>query len=216
MHTLLRIPVSRRGEDSHSLELLERFTESFQRQHSETVVVDRDPFLIPHLDTLELKAGRTNLADLTPELREAFALASEVTDELLNASAVVIATPMFNWGPPSALKAWFDRVINKRTFYRETPALAGLPVTAIIASGGAYTKPDMRQHDSLRPLLRECFSRMGTDDLTFIDCEPTGPIDRGIVDRDHPESGFTTASAAIDEAAARCGSAAAAAELPAL
>lgn len=42
MHTLLRIPVSRRGEDSHSLELLERFTESFQRQHAETVVVDRD------------------------------------------------------------------------------------------------------------------------------------------------------------------------------
>ena len=176
-------------------------------------MVDRDPFAIPHLDALEVTAGRTAPEDFTPELKQAFALADELTDELVTASALVIATPMFNWGPPSALKAWIDRVINKRTFYRESPALEGLPVTVIIASGGKYTTPAMSIHDSLRPLLRECFSRIGTDDLVFVDCEPTGPIDRGAIDRDDPESGFSQALAEVGSAAARIGSAAAASEL---
>lgn len=213
MANLLRIPVSRRGSDSYSLELLNSFTESFCRQHPGVSVIDRDPFLIPHLDLFELQAGRTSPEDFTPELAEAFELADELTDELLKASAVVIATPMFNWGPPSALKAWIDRIINKRTFYRDTPALAGLPVTAIIASGGTYTSEAMKQHDNLRPLLRECFSRIGTDDLIFVDCELTGAIDRGAVERHDPASGLSLALGEIDAAAARIGSAAAASEL---
>ena len=212
MANLLRIPVSRRGEDSYSLQLLDVFTQSFGQQHSDVVTVDRDPFAIPHLDAIAATAGRTAPDDFTPELKHAFALADELTDELVTAAAVVIATPMFNWGPPSALKAWIDRVINKRTFYRESPALAGLPVTVIVASGGKYTTPEMSAHDSLGPLLRQCFSRIGTDDLVFIDCEPTGPIDHGAIDRDDPQSGFAQALAGIDSAAARIGSAAAAAE----
>lgn len=46
---------------------------------------------------------------------EAWKLADELTTEICNASAIAIATPLFNWGPPSALKAYIDRIVNVRT-----------------------------------------------------------------------------------------------------
>ena len=185
--------------------MLEEFTDRFRAEHPQVGVVDRSVQEIPHLDALAVTAGRTQVADHTPELAEAFSLARVLTDEVLHSSAIVVATPMYNWGPPSALKAWLDRIVNTETFYRPTPALVGIPITFIIASGGRYTTPEMSRHDNLRPLLVECFTRMGSDpsDLVFVDCDPTGPLDRGHLDHLDEDSGWVQALAQADDAALR-------------
>ena len=122
---------------------------------------------------------------------------------MIGSSALVVATPMYNWGPPSSLKAWIDRIINVKTFYQQSGALSDLPVTFIISSGGLYSEGENMKHDFLRPLLDECFTRIGVQDLVFINCDPAGPMDRGMVDSDSPDSAYAKALRQIPQAVSR-------------
>ncbi|TVP42995.1 MAG: FMN-dependent NADH-azoreductase [Halomonas sp.] len=51
----------------------------------------------------------------SPEQREKLALSDQLFDELAQADIILISTPMYNYGMPAPLKAWFDQVmrINK-------------------------------------------------------------------------------------------------------
>ena len=64
--------------------MLSRSSLSFplQARHPGLAVKTRDTFDIPHLNYEELEAGRKAVASHTPEERAAFALASELTDEV--------------------------------------------------------------------------------------------------------------------------------------
>jgi FMN-dependent NADH-azoreductase len=124
-----------RGPKSWTRLLLSKFTQAFLASHPSHRVVTREVQSIPHLDFEALEAGRTDQKLHTPEQQRAFALANELTDELVNADAIIISTPMYNWSLPSALKAWVDRVVNCRTFYQRTDTTAKIPVTFIVVSG---------------------------------------------------------------------------------
>jgi len=200
---LLSVTNSTRQEQSWSNRVLAAFLESFAQQHPGVGLRERSTLNIPHLDLPAQRAGRIPVDAMTPDEAEAFALAAELTAEVEQASAVVIATPMYNWGPPSSLKAWLDHLVNVQTFYQPTGALAGLPVTCIVASGGLYSEGANVEHDHLRPLLGEIFSRIGVTDVAFVNCDPTGPLDRGVLSPSDPTSGFTRALAQVSAAAAR-------------
>jgi FMN-dependent NADH-azoreductase len=203
MGYLLSLHTSTREEKSFSNQLLAEFEASFASQHPGSTKVSRFTGEIPHLDFDAQEAGRVPASKQDARQQQAFALASELTDELCNASALVIATPMYNWGPPSSLKAWIDRIINVRTFYQNSGELAELPVTVIISSGGLYSEGENAKHDFLRPLLVECFSRIGVRDLQFVNCDPAGPMEYGRIDQASPESGYSKALAQIPAAASR-------------
>ncbi len=193
MAYLLSVNTSTRGENSWSNKLLLEFEQQFLSAHTGVSVTSRFTGDVPHLDFAAQSAGRTPMDKQTPEDVVAFALAQKLTDEVLGAAALVVATPMYNWGPPSSLKAWIDRIVNVNTFYQQTGALADLPVTFIISSGGLYSEGENSKHDFLRPLLDECFTRIGVQDIAFVNCDPAGPMDRGIVDAQSPESAYTKA-----------------------
>jgi FMN-dependent NADH-azoreductase len=203
MTYLLSLSSSTRGEDSWSNRLLADFEEQFVSGHPGAEIKRRFTGDIPHLDFEAQQAGRIPVDRQTQEQAQAFALANELTEELLASSALVIATPMYNWGPPSSLKAWIDRIINVKTFYQQTGALADLPVSIIIASGGLYSEGENAKHDFLRPLLVECFTRIGVQDIQFINCDPAGPLDRGLVDANSDSSAYSKAKRAIPAAALR-------------
>jgi FMN-dependent NADH-azoreductase len=200
---LLSINSSTRGESSWSSKLLIEFESQFTSLHSGVEIRRRFTGDIPHLDFAAQSAGRTPVEKHTTTDSTAFNLANELTDELLNATALVVATPMYNWGPPSSLKAWIDRIINVRTFYQQSGALSDLPVTFIIASGGLYSEGENAKHDFLRPLLIECFTRIGVADIAFVNCDPAGQLDRGIISPDAPESAYSKALSQIPSAVAR-------------
>jgi FMN-dependent NADH-azoreductase len=203
MTYLLSLHASTRQNESFSNRILADFENQFFALHPQSDKVSRFLGEIPHLDFDAQQAGRLALEKHDERLRSAFALANELTDELLSASALVIATPMYNWGPPSSLKAWIDRVINTRTFYQSTDQLADLPVSVIISSGGLYSEGENAKHDFLRPWLLECFSRIGVRDLTFINCDPAGPMEYGRIDPSSSESGLSKALRQVPEAAKR-------------
>ena len=203
MSYLLSLHASTRKEKSFSNQLLAEFEASFHSQHPGLSTRSRFLGDIPHLDFEAQAAGRVPEAKQDAAQQQAFALARELTDELCNASALVIATPMYNWGPPSSLKAWIDRIINVRTFYQNTGELIDLPVTVIISSGGLYSEGENTKHDFLRPLLVECFSRIGVRDLQFVNCDPAGPMEYGRIDQSDPLSGYSKALKQVPAAASR-------------
>jgi FMN-dependent NADH-azoreductase len=203
MSQLLSIHVSTRGDESFSNRLLAQFEKQFLSEHPELQLKSRFTGEIPHLDFEAQLAGRIPVEKQDSIQSKAFSLANELTEELLEASALVIATPMYNWGPPSSLKAWFDRIINTRTFYQNSGILSGLPATVIISSGGLYSEGENAKHDFLRPWLLECFGRLGMQDVMFIDCDPAGPMEYGRVDPEASDSGFSKALRQIPAAVLR-------------
>jgi FMN-dependent NADH-azoreductase len=203
MSYLLSVTASTRGEESWSNKVLAEFEREFLALHPGAEIKRRFAGDVPHLDFAAQKAGRIPVERQSPEDVAAFALAHELTEELIGASALVIATPMYNWGPPSSLKAWIDRIVNIKTFYQQTGALADLPVTVIIASGGLYSEGENMKHDFLRPLLDEVFTRIGVQDISFVNCDPAGPLDRVPGALDAPGNAYAKALAQVPAAAAR-------------
>ncbi len=203
MSYFLSVNTSTRGEDSWSNKVQAEFEREFSARHSGVAIKRRFAGDIPHLDFAAQKAGRIPVERQSPDDVAAFALASELTDELIGASALVIATPMYNWGPPSSLKAWIDRIVNVKTFYQQTGALADLPVTVIIASGGLYSEGENMKHDFLRPLLDEVFTRIGVQDIMFVNCDPAGPLDRVPGALDAPGNAYAKALSQVPAAATR-------------
>jgi len=59
------------------------------------------------------------------------------------------------------------------------------------------------KHDFLRPLLDECFTRIGIQDITFVNCDPAGPMDRGMIYVYDTTSGYSKALKQIPAAALR-------------
>ena len=203
MSYLLSVTASTRGEDSWSNRVLAEFEREFDARHGGVQIKHRYAGDVPHLDFAAQRAGRIPVERQTPDDVAAFALAHELTEELIGASALAIATPMYNWGQPSSLKAWIDRIVNVKTFYQQTGALADLPVTVIIASGGLYSEGENVKHDFLRPLLDEVFTRIGVQDLMFVNCDPAGPLDRVPGALDAPGNAYAKALAQVPAAAAR-------------
>jgi FMN-dependent NADH-azoreductase len=68
----------------------------------------------------------------TPAQRAAWAVVAPLLDELVTADVVLVATPMYNYSVPAALKAWIDQV----TFPRMS--LAGTRFVVVCARGGTY------------------------------------------------------------------------------
>ena len=76
------------------------------------------------------------------------------------------------------------------------------PDTIFIDYANPY-RPPADGHDHLHPLVTECFTRSSVRDIVFVNCDPTGSMDRGILSPESPESGWQQALAALPGAAAR-------------
>lgn len=132
--TILKIDSSITGESSVSRKLTSAILDQLVAQDPNATVVNRDLAAEP-LDHLTLAA----FGDST------------VLDEFLAADTVVIGAPMYNFGVPSQLKAWIDRIaVAGKTFrYTETgpEGLAGdKRVIVAISRGGFYDEGGALEH----------------------------------------------------------------------
>ena len=120
--------------------------------------------------------------------KKALALSDELVAEVLEADEIILATPMYNFSVPAALKAWIDHVVRAGKTFRYTTAgtpeglLAGKnkKVLAIIASGGSYVEgAGLTALDHEVPYLRFIFAYMGVTDVRFIQAGGTGGVAQG-------------------------------------
>jgi FMN-dependent NADH-azoreductase len=106
----------------------------------------------------------------------AVALGNQMLEDFLAADIVVIGAPMYNFGIPSQLKAWIDRIaVAGKTFRYGANGPEGLAggKRVIIASsrGGMYVEGPFAAFDHQETYLRAVFGFIGVTDLTFVRAE---------------------------------------------
>ena len=192
MATLLHINVSPRGNYSISRQLGNAAVQAWKERNPGGRVIERDlaktPLTFVDLDWI---AG----AFASPEQhneshKRALALSDELISEVLEADEIILASPMYNFAVPAALKAWVDHVVRAGKTFRYTAAgkpeglLAGKnkKVLAIVASGGSYSESSgLSALDHEVPYLRFIFSFIGVTDMRFVQAGGTGAIVQGRV-----------------------------------
>jgi len=102
---------------------------------------------LPFVSAERFGANLTPAADRTPEQAELAAIADTLIAELQAADTIVIASPIYNFGPPAVLKAWADLVARVGTTFRYTAngpegLLTGKKAYLAIASGGTPVGAD--------------------------------------------------------------------------
>lgn len=109
--------------------------------HTDQTVVRRDLAADPVPATAWAAAvtGR-NLpeADRTAEQREALALATRLADELIDADALLLTIPLYNYGVSQHAKTWFDLAYTDPRIDPQGTALRGKPAVLVTVLGGNY------------------------------------------------------------------------------
>lgn len=150
--TLLQIDASARTTRSLSRSLTSAFTEHWFNHRPNDTLLIRDVGLNPPPAISEgwIAAAFTAPEERTPEQQENLKISDQLLAELEPADLIVIGTPMYNYGMPSALKAWIDQVIRiDRTFSFDLargdlpiePILTGKILVILCSSGEGGFKP---------------------------------------------------------------------------
>jgi FMN-dependent NADH-azoreductase len=189
MPKLLVVETSPRGDFSISRNLTRRFVAEWQSEHPEGRIVERDLMRtdLPFVTAPWLQAYFTPVEQHSPEMREALRLSDALVAELLDADHLVIATPVYNYNVPAALKAWIDHIVRKGlTLGVDGSGLVtGKKATILLASGGVYTEGSpIRDRDIATQYLRLVLGVIGITDLTFIAAGGAKAVDLGEIGRE--------------------------------
>ncbi len=189
MTRLLVVETSPRGDYSISRNLTRRFVAEWMKAHPDGQVVDRDLMEtnLPFVNAPWLQAYFTPSEQHSPEMKEVLRLSGELVAELLAADHLVIATPVYNYNVPAALKAWVDHIVRKGlTLGMDGSGLVtGKKATVLLASGGVYTEGSpIRDRDIASQYLRLILGVIGITDVTFIAAGGAKAVDLGEVGRE--------------------------------
>ena len=113
---ILNVQASAGMHRSLTRQLSSHFLEGIKKRIGHVVIEELD--LVkeqPPLMTPEWIAGAFSQTGLSEQLRLALATSDQYIKQIEAAGLIVIGTPMYNYGMPAALKAWFDQIarINK-------------------------------------------------------------------------------------------------------
>jgi FMN-dependent NADH-azoreductase len=175
--TLLRIDASFRQEGSVSRELADTVERAWVEHHPHDTVLRRDLGVSPlPADAWALAATAQFLPEeqRTAEQFAAGDLAAQLGDELIAADAVVVASPLYNFGISQHLKTWIDLVITDPRCAPGQVPLQGKPVTIVVARGGGYGPGTPRDGwDHATPYVRRIFGDVLGGDVTVVTAELT-------------------------------------------
>ena len=164
---VLHLDSSVLGQNSASRALTAAIVARLQREAPNAQVLHRDlagEHALPHLDGASLAK-----ADATEAARSARAM-----EDFLAADVIVIGAPMYNFGIPSQLKAWIDRVAVAGKTFRYTAegpqGLAGGKKVIVAATYGGM-HPVESGRNFVEPYLRQVFGFLGIDDIEFVSAE---------------------------------------------
>jgi FMN-dependent NADH-azoreductase len=176
---ILVLHSSAAGEGALSRVLVEETVGRLLEAHPGAAVVRRDLGAEPppHLTTATLAGVRGEPA--TEAERETRARSDALIAELRAADTVVIGAPMYNFGIPTSLRAWFDHVLRAGETFRYSSSgpeglLPGKRVIVVEPRGGAYGEGAAKAADFQEPYLRHLLSFIGITDVLFIRVERIG------------------------------------------
>ncbi len=175
MTSLLQINSSIFHNDGQSSHLADQFVSAWISKHQETELVIRDLAKnpLPHLDAERAQAFFTQ-PDLRSEQQQKLVAESDrLIDELKSADIIVIGLPMYNFGIPSTLKAYFDYIARSGLTFRYTEKgseglLTGKKAYIFAARGGLYAGTPL---DSQTEYMKHFLGFIGITDIEFVYAE---------------------------------------------
>jgi FMN-dependent NADH-azoreductase len=168
MTNVLRVDASMRTEGSVSRSL----ADTLIKQLNADTLTHRDLANgVPIIDQEWINANFTDPADRTEEQKQTLATSDDYVNELKVADILVIATPIYNFHVPAALKAWVDLIARARETFRYTETgpvglLKDKKAYIVITSGGTALQSE---HDFVTAWLTHILSFIGIEDVTYID-----------------------------------------------
>ncbi|HXJ54549.1 MAG TPA: FMN-dependent NADH-azoreductase [Burkholderiales bacterium] len=170
---ILQIKSSILGGASQSSRLADEFVALLSQQHPEAKLIQRDLAAepVPHLDGARAGAFFAKPEERTPGQREVIAYSDALIDELRRADVLVLGLPMYNFGVPSQLKAWFDHLARAGETFKYTEKgpvglLAGKKAYVFAARGGLYG-----DDHSQTQFVRQFLGFIGITDVEFVYAE---------------------------------------------
>ena len=175
MKTLLHIRSSIFSNDGQSSRLAERFVARWRASNPGGKVIVRDLAKepVPHLDAARFGAFLAKPEERTPAQQAVVDYSDALIGELKRADVVVLGLPMYNFGVPSTLKAYFDHVARVGETFKYTEKgpvglLTGKKVYVFAARGGMYAGTP---NDTQTPFIRTFLSFLGMSDIEFVYAE---------------------------------------------
>lgn len=163
--SILKVDSSILGSNSVSRDLSQLLVAGLQHTLPGSRVVERDLVAdhIPHFDGDTLASVGQGSAKL----------ANALIAEVQVADIIVIAAPMYNFGIPSQLKAWFDHIARAKVTFEYTAdgprgLLTNKKVYVVASRGGKYLGSEADVHT---PHLNIMLNFLGLDNVSFIYAE---------------------------------------------
>jgi len=171
MTTILKISSSIYSQAGQSSQLASEFVNALLEREPGARVVERDLARepVPHLDAARFAAFTTKPEERTPEQQAVAAYSDRLIQDLRDADVVVLGLPMYNFGIPTQLKAWFDHIARAGVTFRFTDAgsvglLTGKKAHVFATRGGAYVGTS---RDTQTSYVRDFLGFLGITEVEF-------------------------------------------------
>lgn len=191
MHTILHIDASIRKafnpnpeHNSISKRIAREFIETWQSHRRKDEYIYRDVGINPpdFIDQEWIGAVFTPDEHRSSEQRRKLALSDQLFGELAKADIILIASPMYNYGMPAPLKAWFDQVMRiNKTFSFDLaqgdhpiePLLSGKTLVLVTSCGEfGFGAGGEREHmNHLGPHIKTLGKYLGVESFHEISSE---------------------------------------------
>ena len=171
MQTILHLNTSIFGDDGQSSRLAAEFVARIPSARVIARDLAREP--VPHLDAARFGAFLSKPESRTAEQRAVLAYSDMLIEELRQTDTIVLGLPMYNFGIPSQLKAYFDHVARAGVTFRYTEKgavglLTGKRAYVFAARGGLYAGTPK---DTQTAYVRDFLAFVGLSDVEFVYAE---------------------------------------------
>jgi FMN-dependent NADH-azoreductase len=175
---LLHLDASILGANSASRQLSAAIVARLRQADPATAVTYRDLAATPlgHLSGAQVAAAM-GAAPESVAVQQELADSQAVLREFLDADTIVIGAPMYNFGIPSQLKTWIDRIVARGQTFRYgekgPEGLAGNKrVIIAVSRGGFYgAGTPIAAMEHVETYLRGVFGFIGVTNLEFVVAE---------------------------------------------
>jgi FMN-dependent NADH-azoreductase len=199
--TLLQLNTSINNGNGESSRLARQFVTAFKQRHPAARIIVRDVAAaqpVPHLDAERFGAFITKPQDRNPAQQAVVDYSDSLIAELAAADVIVLGLPMYNFGVPSQLKAYFDHVARAGVTFKYTDKgpvglLTGKKAYVFATRGGVYEGTPL---DTQTGYVRDFLRFIGISDVEFVYAEGLA------INPQSKEAGLARAAARIELLAA--------------
>jgi FMN-dependent NADH-azoreductase len=176
MTTLLQINASIHNGKGQSSQLANQFVTAYRERHPDAKIIVRDVAAqdpVPHLNGERFGAFISKPEERSAAQHAIVAYSDSLIDELKQASVIVIGLPMYNFGVPSQLKAYFDHIARAGVTFAYTAQgpkglITGKKVFVFATRGGVYAGTPL---DTQTSYVRDFLRFLGITDVEFVYAE---------------------------------------------